>query len=331
MKLIITIKIPHRIDNCEDTILSFSSLYWYSGVIHMLSCGLSGATYLVISEPFTPSRALELIDKYKVTKTMLPPRNIALVLDCPEIKTKSMHSLKTINCSGSKLPIELRNRIKNYLAPTCQIFYGYAATEVGLVAFTMSDKYPDSSGILFPNMEVQIVDENGNKLGPNEDGEICVNNGCLWPGYHGDESATEEVYDAKEGWYHSGDKGHFDENGYLYIVDRLKEIMKCKGYHVSPTEIEGVILELQDVVDVCVCGIPDLINMNLPAAMVITTKGSSLKKDEIIKHVEGKLPHYKHLSGGVYFVDELPRTPSGKIMRRVARFDAEKFYNASKK
>uniref|UniRef100_T1GWV1 AMP-binding enzyme C-terminal domain-containing protein n=1 Tax=Megaselia scalaris TaxID=36166 RepID=T1GWV1_MEGSC len=195
----------------------------------------------------------------------------------------------------------------------------------------MSDKYPDSSGILFPNMEVQIVDENDNKLGPNEDGEICVNNGCLWPGYHGDESATEEVYDAKEGWYHSGDKGHFDENGYLYIVDRLKEIMKCKGYHVSPTEIEGVILELQDVVDVCVCGIPDLINMNLPAAMVITTKGSSLKKDEIIKHVEGKLPHYKHLSGGVYFVDELPRTPSGKIMRRVARFDAEKFYNASKK
>lgn len=258
---------------------------------------------------------------------MLPPRNIALVLDCPEIKTKSLHSLKTLNSSGSKLPIELRNRIKPYLNPTCQVFYGYAATEVGLVAFTMSEKYPDSSGILFPNIEIKIIDKNGNNLGPNEDGEICINNGCLWPGYFGDKAATEEIYNAEDGFLRSGDKGHFNEDGYLHIVDRLKEIMKCKGYHVSPTEIEGVILQLSDVVDVCVCGIPDLIKMNLPAAMVIKTKNSSLKEDEIMKHVEGKLPHYKHLTGGVYFVDELPRTPSGKVMRRVARFDAEKFYN----
>lgn len=320
-----------RFDNCEDIILNFSSLYWYSGVIHMLLCGLSGATYLVISEPFTPSIALELIDKYKVTKTMLPPRNIALILDCPEIKTKSLHSLKTINCSGSKLPTELRNRMKVYLKPTCQFFYGYATSETGVVAFTISEKNPDSSGILFPNMEVKVIDDNGNKLGPNEDGEICINNGSVWPGYFGDKSATDEVYKPEDGFYRSGDKGHFDENGYLYIVDRLKEIMKCKGHHVSPTEIEGVILELPDVVDVCVCGIPDLICMNLPAAMVIKSKNSSLKEDEIIKHVEEKLPYYKHLSGGVYFVEELPRTPSGKIMRRVARFDAEKFYNAIKK
>lgn len=295
----------------------------------MLLCGLSGATYLVISEAFTPSRALELIDKYKVTKTMLPPRNIALILDCVDIKTKSMHSLKTINCSGSKLPIELRKRIRQYLQPTCQIFYGYATSETGVVAFTTSDKYPDSSGILFPNIEVKIIDENGNNVGPGVDGEICINNGSLWSGYFGDKEATDEVYNQKDGFYRSGDQGHFAENGYLYIVDRLKEIMKCKGHHVSPTEIEGVILELTDVVDVCVCGIPHLINMNLPAAMVIKTKSSSLKEDEIIKHVKGKLPDFKHLTGGVYFVDELPRTPSGKIMRRVARFDAEKLYKAS--
>ncbi|KAL5276830.1 hypothetical protein ACFFRR_002194 [Megaselia abdita] len=316
------------VDNCEDKILSFSSLYWFSGVVHLLFCGVSGATYLVISEAFTPSRALELIDKYKVTKTMLPPRNMALILDCPDVKTKSMLSLKTINCSGSKLPSELRTRIKKYLNPSCQIFYGYAATEVGLVAFTMSDKYPDSSGILFPNIEVKILDENGNNVGPNEDGEICVNNGHLWPGYFEDKKATEEVYNREEGWYHSGDKGHFDENGYLFIVDRIKEIMKCKGYHVSPSEIESVILEIPDVVEVCVCGVPDLINMNLPSALIVRTKGSSLKEEEVVKHVQEKLPYYKHLTGGVFFVDELPRTPSGKILRRVVSVDAEKLYNA---
>ncbi|KAL5276831.1 hypothetical protein ACFFRR_002195 [Megaselia abdita] len=314
------------LDTCDDVVLNFSSLYWLSGCFSMLACGITGATYLVISKPFTPEQALYLIDKYRVTKTMFPPRNIALVLESPDIQHKSIKSIKTLNCGGAKLPVEIRNRIKKYMSPTATIFFGYGTTEVGGIAFTLSEKFPESTGILIPNVEVKIVDENGNNLGIGEDGEICVANGHKWPGYFGDKAATDEVYEA-ETWYHTGDLGHFDENGYLYIVDRIKEIMKSKGYHISPSEIEDVVLQLPDVADVCVCGIPDILSVNKPAAFVIKSVGSNITEQTIITHVSAKMPHYKHLTGGVYFVDELPRTPSGKILRRVVAKEAEKLYN----
>lgn len=256
---------------------------------------------------------------------MLPPRNIALILGCPDIEHKSMKSIKSVTCGGAKLPFDLKLRIKNYLSPTANILYGYGATEVGGIAFTMSDKYPESTGILIPNTQVKIVDENGNNLGVGEDGEICVYNGNKWPGYFGDKKATDEVYESAT-WYHTGDLGHFNENGYLYIVDRIKEIMKSKGYHVSPTEIEELILQLPDVTDVCVCGIPDIYAVNLPAAFVVKSNGSNITEKTIAAHVSSKMPHYKHLVGGVYFVDELPRTPTGKILRRIVTKDAERLY-----
>lgn len=315
------------LDTCEDVVLNFSSLYWLSGCFAMLICGITGATYLVITKTFTPEIALYLIDKYRVTKTMFPPRNIALILDSPDIHHKSIKSIKTLNCGGARLPVEIRNRIKMYLSPTATIFFGYGTTEVGAISFTMSDKFPESTGILCPNVKVKIVDENGNNVGVDQDGEICVHNGNHWAGYFGDNEATAEVYDS-EGWYHTGDLGHFDKHGYLYIVDRIKEIMKSKGYHISPSEIEEVILELPDVADVCVCGIPDIKTVYLPAAFVIKAKGSNITEQTIVTHVSAKMPHYKHLTGGVYFVDELPRTPSGKILRRQVSKQAEELYNA---
>lgn len=312
-------------DTNEDVVLNFSSLYWFSGCFAMLWCGVSGATYLVINKPFTPQIALHLIDKYMVTKALFPPRNIAMMLASPDIQHKSMKSIKTLSSSGAKLPVEVRKNIRKYLSPTASVFYGYAATEVGPISFSMSDRNPESTGILLPNIQVKIVDENGNNVGVGEDGELCANNGYKWPGYFGDKEATDEVYESGT-WYHTGDLGHFDEKGYLYIVDRIKEIMKSKGYHVSPTEIEEVIHQLPDVVEVCVCGIPDLLAVNLPAAFVVRSR-PNITEEIVATHVSSKFPYYKHLSGGVYFVDELPKTPSGKVLRRVMAKEAERLYN----
>lgn len=293
----------------------------------MLNAAITGATHLVISEPFSPEVALDLIDRHKVTKVILPPRNIALMLNSPDFEKKSLRSLKTVNCGGARLPLDIRKRFKNYLSPNCRLFMGYAATEIGMVAGDLEEKKIDSTGIVAFNNEIKIIDENGRPLGVGEDGEICVKSPYKWNGYYGDKAATDEVYDVESGWYKTGDKGHVDEDGYLFIVDRIKEIMKSKGYHISPSEIEELILELPEVADVCVVGIPDVITINLPAALVIKTNGmSSTTEETIFKYVADKMPHYKHLTGGVYFVDSLDKTPSGKIVRGKASQVAEQLY-----
>uniref|UniRef100_T1GLG8 AMP-dependent synthetase/ligase domain-containing protein n=1 Tax=Megaselia scalaris TaxID=36166 RepID=T1GLG8_MEGSC len=289
-------------DTDQDVVLTFSSLYWASGLIGLLNAGMTGATHLVISEPFSPELALELIDKYKVTKTLLPPRNIAMIVNSPDIEKKKI------------------------LNPFCILFFGYGCTETGFIAAAFEEKKLDSTGIVAFNVEVKIIDENGNHLGVGEDGEICMRSPIKWSGYFGDKESTDEVYDAETGWYKTGDMGHFDEDGYLYIVDRIKEIMKSKGYHISPSEIEELVLEIPEVADVCVVGISDVITINLPAALVIRKTGSALSEETIQKYVADKMPHYKHLTGGVYFVDTLPKTPSGKILRRKAKEEAESLY-----
>ncbi|KAL5278030.1 hypothetical protein ACFFRR_002960 [Megaselia abdita] len=313
-------------DTDQDVVLTFSSLYWGSGLLGVLNAGITGATHLVISKPFDAESAVELISKYKVTKTMLPPRNIALILNASNLKPDSLKSLKAVNCGGAKLPVEIRQRFKKFVSPTCILFFGYGCTEGGMIAANYMEMKLESTGTVAPNMQVKIIDENGNALGEGEDGEICVKSDVKWNGYFGDQEATDEVYDVESGWYKTGDLGHFDDEGYLYIVDRIKEIMKSKGYHISPSEIEELILELPEVADACVVGIPDVLTVNLPAVLIIKALDKDISEEAIAKYVADKKPHYKHLTGGVYFVDSFPRTASGKILRRKAREVAEKLF-----
>uniref|UniRef100_T1GZZ7 AMP-dependent synthetase/ligase domain-containing protein n=1 Tax=Megaselia scalaris TaxID=36166 RepID=T1GZZ7_MEGSC len=181
-------------DTDQDIVLTFSSLYWLSGLMGFLNAGITGATHLLISEPFHPDLALHLIDKYKVTKTLLPPRNIALILNSPEIGKKSLKSLRTVTCGGARLPPEIRQRFKQQLVPNCLLLFGYGMTEKGLIAAAFIEEKVDSTGVVGFNTEIKIVDEEGNNLGVGEDGEIMVRNPVKWSGYYGDQEATDEVY-----------------------------------------------------------------------------------------------------------------------------------------
>ncbi|KAL5293068.1 hypothetical protein ACFFRR_011690 [Megaselia abdita] len=308
----------------QDVILTFSSLYWGSGLLGLLRAGIIGATHLVISKPFDPETAVELISKYKVTNITLPPRNMALILKASNLKPDSLKSLQSISCYGAKLHIEIRKRFKTFLSPDCILLIGYACSEVNLIAFNHKEYKLDSSGTIVPNVQVKILNEAGEGLGEGEVGEICVKSDVKWNGYFGDQKATDEVYNSETGWYKTGDLGHFDDEGYLYIVDRSKEIFKSKGYHISPSEIEEVILENSEIADACVVGIPDVFTVNLPAALIIKALYKDICEEAIAKYVADRKPHYKHLTGGVFFVDSLPCTPSGKILRRKAREMAEK-------
>lgn len=308
----------------SDVFLTFSTLFWATGATALLRAPIFGFTHLVASKPGSPDLALTLIQKYKVTHTMLHPSLIAQILFMEKSADQSMVSLKVINTGGAFLPDDVRRRFKSHLSKGCLISMGYGCTEKPFISCDALEENYRSVGKLLPNVVVKLLDDNDDQVGVGLEGEICVKDLCPWSGYYGDDHSSREAYDGT--WYKTGDIGRFDDKGFLYIVDRKKEILKSKGYQVSPSEIEGLILQINDVVAACVVGIPDVVQYNILAAVVIKSCDSILTADDIRNFVSQKTPHYKHLEGGVYFVDYLPRTATGKVLRReVAKLAIDRY------
>lgn len=201
---------------------------------------------------------------------------------------------------------------------------GYGITEIGGgVSVNLSGK-KSSVGLTVPNVDVKIISDEGVSMGIGQDGEICVKSIFPFLGYYGDENETRSILDA-EGWLHTGDIGHFDEDGYLYLVDRKKDILKYKGFQISPTEIEELIGQNSGVSVVSVVGVPDEIATDLPAA-VIVRKNTNVTEEEIFDLVAKNMSDCKKLRGGVYFVDSIPMTISGKIQKNKVRDLAIQFF-----
>lgn len=249
-----------------------------------------------------------------MTFLMGTPSQLGLIVASPKFQQYDLSSLKHALFVGSALPYTFVKKWKEHLPSTdILVYYGLSETCSGVSSGLASED--GNNGQLRPNIEVKIIDDNGHNLGPNETGEIYARYFFPWLGYYGNPESTAEIYDS-EGWIHSGDLGYLNNDGNLYIIDRKKDILKYNNYHFSPTEIEKIILELKEVVEVCVFGTPDLIYNYLPSAAVVKVPDSTLTENDVCQHVAERMAHFKHLRGGVYFVDELPKTNSGKIVRR---------------
>lgn len=238
---------------------------------------------------------------------------MALLVQNDRAAGADFSSMKTLVVGGSAIPFPVIEIVRKIM-PKCNITVMYGTTEVCGPCTYGDSVSPNASGHVKDNTKMKIVDDNGNKLGVAEIGEILVQTPYKWNGYYGDKEATSKSID--DGWFKTGDLGFFDKDGNLFVVDRKKEILKFQNFHYFPTEIELVILELPDVVEVCVCGLPDLAMMDLPAAIVVKKSGSILSEKEVIDYVASKMANYKHLRGGVYFVDKIPKTVSGKNVRK---------------
>ncbi|KAJ3322168.1 hypothetical protein HDU93_003138, partial [Gonapodya sp. JEL0774] len=182
-----------------------------------------------------------------------------------------------------------------------------------------------------PNVDLSIRDpETFEILGPNTEGEIWARGPHIMLRYHNNEKATKESLipdpDGKGSWYRTGDVGRYDENGVFTITDRLKELIKYKGFQVPPAELESILLGHSLVADVAVIGIPDELSQELPKAFVVLKSSLSSPeavKEELISYVRNRVAPHKQLRGGVQFVQEIPKSASGKILRRLLR-DQEK-------
>ena len=164
--------------------------------------------------------------------------------------------------------------------------------------------------------QAKVVDvETGEALGPNQTGELCVKGPQMMKGYLKNVKATEDTIEPS-GWLHTGDIAYYDEDRHFYIVDRLKELIKVKGFQVSPSELEDLIRRHPAVADVAVIGVPDDYAGELPRAYVVKKPGTSMNEEELKSFLHSKVAPYKQLKGGVHFVESIPKSSTGKILRR---------------
>ncbi|PKA48700.1 putative 4-coumarate--CoA ligase 3 [Apostasia shenzhenica] len=196
-------------------------------------------------------------------------------------------------------------------------------TEAGpVLSFCMSfakepmPSKPGSCGMVVRNAELKVVDvSTGASLRRNQRGEICIRGAQIMKGYLNNETATKATVDG-DGWLHTGDIGYVDDDDDIFIVDRLKEIIKYKGFQVAPAEIEALLLAHDHVVDAAVVAMKDDAAGEVPVAFIVRVKGSELSEDEIKRYIAKQVVFYKRISRA-FFMQAIPKSPSGKILRKV--------------
>ncbi|XP_031634571.1 4-coumarate--CoA ligase-like 7 [Contarinia nasturtii] len=321
-----------NIGTFSDVILSFGLVQWINGLRFLLRGTLCGATRIITTDIWSPELELSIIEKYQVTIAMNASYHICLLMESEHLKTADLSSLNILMIGGSKVPTYLRNGMNNHLS-NGKVHDVYGMSEIACVAAL---DYPGLSGKetvgqLANGIHIKIIDDEGNRCGIGENGEICIKTNYKFLGYYGNEIASNDIFD-EEDFIMSGDIGHFDENGYLYVVDRKKDIFKYCGSQVSPSEIEAFLIESKDIKLVCVVGIPDpdQVAGDLPAAVIVRANGSNISEKEVLDMVAGHFADQCKLRGGVYFVDSLPITQSAKVLRRIVKETTIKRFNARK-
>lgn len=309
----------------DSVLLCFSTLYWLSGVVILLLGTMNLATRVITTEAFSPELLLRLIEQYKVTLLLNSSHHLVLAVKSKDLQRTDLSSVKTWFVGGSKVPLDTCIQINKYLSSGA-VHVGYGMSELsGVAAVNMPYRESEAVGVLVSGIQLKIVDENGTRLSIGESGEVCIKTVYKFGGYYGNVESTEALFDA-EGFIQTGDIGHVDEEGLLYITDRKKDFLKYCSYMISPTEIENELIACPEIVSVCVVGIPDEVSGDLPAAVIVRNTSSKITEEEVQEMVARKFTDNKRLRGGVYFVDSLPTTPSGKVLRRDLKTLATELY-----
>ncbi|XP_052864014.1 uncharacterized protein LOC128270646 [Anopheles cruzii] len=296
---------------------NFSPLYWATGMFTLLGAIVGASTRLVTCRPFSAETFFEAVEQYRASFLILVPAYASEVLRSERIDRVDFSSVRMLTLGGSYVSDGLRDRFDRYL-PNGRTYNSVGSSETGWVAGdVISPRKRGAIGTPAANAELRIVDESGRALGVGERGEVLVKSFEPFVGYYNNPEATRAVID-ENGFTRSGDVAYFDAEGYLFLVDRAKDIFKYRGFHVSPTELEAIVDKLPGVAQVCVVGVPADADRTteLPAAVIVRSPGSVLSAQDVIDAVEVQVSDFKRLRGGVHFVDALPKTLNGKVLRR---------------
>jgi acyl-CoA synthetase (AMP-forming)/AMP-acid ligase II len=284
----------------------------------------SGGCNLVMSR-FDPEELFQTVAREKVTHLFLVPTMVHMLIDHPDCRKYDLSSLKRIIYGAAPIsPQRLREAI-DLFGPILAQGYGAGETTSVITFLSINDHIealrdcPDrlaSCGRPVFDTEVKIVDEDGKQLSPGQIGEIVVKGSDVMKGYWKEPELTKKVL--VDGWYHTGDLACADERGYLYIVDRKKDMIISGGFNVYPSEIENVLYGHEAICEVCVVGTPDEKWGEAIKAVVSLKPGMQTSEKELIDHCLASLGRFKKPQS-VDFVDALPKNPNGKIVRRLVK------------
>jgi len=308
-----------HIDLKEDevifAVLPFFHIY---GMQVLMNFGLATGATIVTAPRFDMVQMLELTQKHGITRLFIVPPIVLALAKHPIVDKYDMSSVKQIFSGAAPLGGEIAEAAAKRLG--CEVAQGYGMTELSPVthAIREGDYKAGSIGTLVANTECRLVDpDTGKDVGVGERGEVWVRGPQVMKGYLNNEEATSETIDG-DGWLHTGDVGVADEDGHFFIVDRLKELIKVKGFQVAPAELEALLITNAEVADVAVIGVPDEEAGELVKAFVVRAPGSAISAEDVQAFVADKVATYKKVDL-VEFIDQIPKSASGKILRRELR------------
>jgi O-succinylbenzoate-CoA ligase len=302
-----------------DLGLACGPLY-HVGALDLTTTSLiaAGAT-TIIHRVFEASDVVDEIERSRVTTVWLAPAMVNAIMALPDIDQRDLSSVRVVINGGEKMPIPLIERIQRTF-PSAWFADAYGLTET-----VSGDTFLDRDSIVTKlgsvgrpclYLELDIWDEHGKSLPAGERGEVVLRGPKVFKGYWRDPDATSAAFAG--GWFHTGDIGQMDDDGYLYIVDRLKDMIVSGGENIASSEIERVLYEHESVVEAAVVGRPDDRWGEVPVAYVVVRSDATTTPNALVEHCRAQLAKFK-VPKNVILIDELPRNPSGKVLKRELR------------
>ena len=310
----------------NDVALHAAPLSHGSGCYALPNVGKAAANVILDAKSFDPEQVLKTIEAYHVTNMFAAPTMIKLLIDSPAVDRYDHSSLKALNYGGAPMLVEDLMQAMQKLGPCLVQLYGQAESPMTITYLSHGDHLLDgdtdqmkrlaSAGIPRTNVEVKIVDADDNELLTGEMGEIVTRSDLVMKGYWRDPQATAETL--RNGWLHTGDMGYIDRSGYLFLMDRSKDLIISGGENVYPREIEEVIVRHPAVREVAVIGIPDPVWGESIKAVVSLVPDGKVTETELIDFCTAHIARYKRPKS-IDFMEALPKNNYGKIVKRELR------------
>ena len=306
-----------------DLGLACGPLY-HVGALDLTTTSLIGVgAPTIIHRAFDPAAVVDELERSRVTVVWLAPAMVNAIMAIPGIGERDLSSVRVIINGGEKMPIPLIERIQRTF-PSAWFADAYGLTET-----VSGDTFLDRDSIVTKlgsvgrpclHLDLEVWDDDGHPVPAGERGEIVLRGPKVFKGYWRDPGSTARAFDG--GWFHTGDVGVRDEDGYLFIVDRLKDMIVSGGENIAGSEVERVLYEHEAVLETAVVGRPDERWGEVPVAFVVLRPGSTATSDELIAHCRAQLAKFK-VPKAVTFLSALPRNPSGKVLKRDLRPQVE--------
>lgn len=308
--------VPSGLVSESDNVMAILPFFHIYGMVVILNYALHVGATVVTMPRFDLPQFLQIIQDNKISYAPIVPPIVLALAKHPIIDNYDLSSLEMITSGAAPLSEELAGACANRLG--CLVGQGYGLTETSPVTHIIPrDKSKikwAAAGLLISNTECKIVDlDSGKALGVGEEGEIWIRGPQVMQGYLNNAEATANSID-DEGWFHTGDIGYADDEGYFYVVDRLKELIKYKGMQVAPAELEGILLTNPAIADAAVIPSPDEAAGDIPKAFVVLQ--GEITPDQIMAFVASQVAPHKKIRR-VEIVNQIPKSASGKILRRI--------------